>query len=89
MAGNSTLAAGSGDFPNGGTGTYLLSGGSMQRRYTNYDYGTDSTGLGVTFPDDDAQAQYTDVAVVPQQQYTIVVGVDEGSDASFVTIEWE
>ena len=86
---NSTLAGLTGDYPNGGSGTYLLGGGTLQYRVSKYDYGTDSTGLGYTFPDDAAQVQYTGVSVVPQQQYTIVVGVDEGADTSFVTIEWE
>lgn len=90
---NSTLAGLSGNVPTSedtpvSNANYDLGGGSLQVRSTNYDYGTDSTGLGYTFPDDSSSAQYADVAVTPLQSYPIVVGVDEGGDTAFVTIEW-
>lgn len=88
---NSSLASKTGNVPNDTSinQSYRPSGGALERRVTNYIYGTDSRAFGYTFPDNAPAATYEDVAVSPLQSYSIVVGIDEGGSASQVTIEWE
>jgi hypothetical protein len=88
FVGNASLASKTGDVPQSSV-SFRPSGGSIERRVTNYNYGTDSSALGNTFPDNSAAVTYEDVAVSPLQSYSIVVGTDRGGSASFVTIEWE
>jgi hypothetical protein len=63
-------------------------GGVLYRRTSTTTYGTDSTSFGKTFPDNSGQTTHTEVPVVAGTQYTIVVGVDEGSDTSFLNFNY-
>lgn len=62
----------------------IVSGGTIQDYGTITTYGTDSTAFGYTFPDNSAEATYTNVPVTAGTQYTIVVGTDRSTDDSFV-----
>lgn len=69
---------------------YSSSGGTLQKLGISYTYGTDSTALGYTFPDNSSEATYTSVSVTPGTIYSLVVGVDADSanQVSFINISW-
>tara|TARA_R110001606_G_scaffold380711_1_gene541388 strand:+ start:323 stop:985 length:663 start_codon:yes stop_codon:yes gene_type:complete len=68
--------------------TRYPTGASIERLGTNTTYGTDSTAFSQTFQNNSGQATYTEVPVVAGTQYTIVVGVDEGSDTASVSFDY-
>lgn len=89
VLGNATLEEKSGTVSEPPTFENFQVTPGLQRLTSSTVYGTDSTAFGKTFPDDSEPVFYTNVAVVPRQTYTIVVGTDQGADTSFVSFEWQ
>jgi hypothetical protein len=88
---SSTLANLSGTIPTSpspSTQNYSATGAQIQRLSTSYTYGTDTTSFGKTFSDNSGQGTYTEVPVVADTQYTIVVGADQGADTAFLTFNY-
>lgn len=87
---NSTMPTSGNIPPPTGSTIYSSSGGQLQKLGTSVTYGTDSTALGYTFPDNSSEATYTNVSVTPGTTYSLVVGVDADSanQVSFINISW-
>ena len=89
---NSALANLSGTIPTSAyaPSNFSWSSTNAQIQWFNpyYNYGRDTTSFGKTFPDNSGQATYTEVPVVADTQYTIVVGLDQGSDTAFVNFDY-
>ena len=88
---SSTLANMSGTIPTSplpSTRNYTATTHQLQRYNPYYNYGGNTTSFGKTFPDDSGQATYTEVPVVADTQYTIVVGTDLSSDTAFLNFDY-
>lgn len=89
-----TVASAGNLFSNSGTvptdGSALFSAGSYA---TNLEAeilvsGGSSSAIGQTFSAGGDEQTFTDVSVTPGQSYSIVVGANEGSNVSFIRLNW-
>lgn len=85
-----SLTTATGTIPTSGNANKSSQSSNTQIRTTSYTYGTDSTALGYTFPDNSSEVTYNNVSVTPGTTYSLVVGVDADSanQVSLINISW-
>jgi len=88
---NTSYSVGSGNVsvPTAGIQQYSVTGAKLQRFETTTVFGTNSTAFGATYsPGGGTVTTGTVTGIVPGQTYTIVVGINQASAASFVSFSW-